>query len=146
MALPSSGQISFSDINIELGRLFNSTIGLRDAAIGNYTAINANSSIRPSGIAPHSISEFRGYDHQAGFGGGGGGKLQQIPLGFSDSDSRAACSERTSTYYANTTTFSSITELYLDDSGRDAAKEGYYSDGSVAGYWDGRRMDAQGFC
>jgi len=145
MALPSSGQISFSDINVELGRASNSTIGLRDAAIGNYAAINPNSNIRPSGIAPHSISEFRGYDHQAGFGGGGG-KLQQIPLGFSNSDSRAACSERTETYYANTTTFSDITELYLDDSGRDAAKEGYYSDGSVAGYWDGKRMDVQRFC
>lgn len=63
MALPSSGAISLSSINTELGRTSTATIGLQQASTGVYGAINTNSLARPSGFAPHSMSEWWGYDH-----------------------------------------------------------------------------------
>ena len=61
MALQSSGAISIGDI-----------VNEKSLAQGNdsltslsTTNINANSTNKPDGITPHSISEFYGYDHNA---------------------------------------------------------------------------------
>lgn len=66
MPLPSSGQISFSDINTELGRASDDEMSLSDAEGGVYGAINTSSPSYPDGIAPNSISEWYDYDHNAG--------------------------------------------------------------------------------
>jgi len=65
MTLPSSGQISFSDVNTELGRGSTDEMSLSDAEGGVYAPINQNSTDKPDGIAPNSISEWYGYDHNA---------------------------------------------------------------------------------
>lgn len=65
MTLQSSGQISFSQLNTELGRSSTSTIALKSAAIGTYASINTNSTSKPDASAPHAISEWYSYNHSA---------------------------------------------------------------------------------
>ena len=68
MALTTGGQISFSDINIELGQSPGVTLALGQAETGNPIPINTNSPSRPDGVSPYRISEWFGYDHTAGGG------------------------------------------------------------------------------
>lgn len=70
MSLPSSGTISMSQINVELGRSASTTISLKDASTGVYGAINQSSASKPDGIAPYTINEWHGYTHSGGGGGG----------------------------------------------------------------------------
>ena len=67
MALPSSGQISFSDINTELDRSSTAQHSLKDGQTGVYDPINTTNSPanRPNGSTPHQISEWYSYDHDA---------------------------------------------------------------------------------
>lgn len=65
MALQSSGQISFADINTELGRSSIAQIGINEAEAGTYDVINPNSSSRPNGSTPNAINEWYSYDHSA---------------------------------------------------------------------------------
>lgn len=63
MALPSSGPISMSQINTELGRSATSAISLDTAENGGYGAIKTCFDPYPSGSNPASMSEWRGYNH-----------------------------------------------------------------------------------
>jgi hypothetical protein len=63
MVLPTSGPISFSAIRTELGRDSNLEISIKDAETGTYGPINILSTQRPDGSAPHSASEWYGYNH-----------------------------------------------------------------------------------
>ena len=74
MAITTSGQIKYSDINFELGRSSTATIAIHLAELGIYGSINTNSSSRPDGTSSSTISEWYGYNHTASGGGGGGGK------------------------------------------------------------------------
>jgi hypothetical protein len=65
MALQSSGQIKFSELNTELGRTSTNLIGLGAAENGDYATINSASSSKPNGSAPSKISEWFSYDHGA---------------------------------------------------------------------------------
>ena len=65
MTLPSSGQISFSDVNTELGRGSTDEMSLANAETGVYAPINQNSPSRPNGSSPYSMSEWYGYNHNA---------------------------------------------------------------------------------
>lgn len=65
MALQSSGPISLSQINLELGRSSTSTISLSLAETGTYAMINQASPSRPSGTTPSSLSEWYSYNHSA---------------------------------------------------------------------------------
>lgn len=65
MALQSSGQISTSDINAELGRSGTAEYKFASAAGGTYGAINTASASKPDNIEPHYISEWYGYNHSA---------------------------------------------------------------------------------
>ena len=56
MPLQSSGQISFADINTELGRTSDAQIGLNEAESGTYAPLNPNSPNRPNGSTPNSIN------------------------------------------------------------------------------------------
>jgi hypothetical protein len=92
MPIQSSGSVSLGNINQELGRNLTATIGLRLAEIGSYVAINTGSTSRPNGQAPHTMSEWRGYNHTASVGptitnaityGDGGGNNYVYSLSFS---------------------------------------------------------------
>ena len=65
MALQSSGQIKFSELNTELSRTSTDLISLAEASIGTYGAINTNNAVadRPDQSEPHYISEWYNYDH-----------------------------------------------------------------------------------
>jgi hypothetical protein len=65
MVLPASGQISFYDINIELGRGGNATIGLDEAENGTYATINKCASPFPGSSNPAIITEWYSYNHTA---------------------------------------------------------------------------------
>lgn len=66
MALPTSGPLSFSAINTELGRSSTAQMSLQTAETGGYVAINPNSPSRPNGSAPYAVSEWYGYNQSAG--------------------------------------------------------------------------------
>ena len=68
MALQTSGQISMGDIRSELGTIA-TNFSLDGAESGLYGAINQNSTFRPNGSVPNAISEWYGYDHNAGVAG-----------------------------------------------------------------------------
>jgi hypothetical protein len=68
MTLTASGQISLNDINVETGRTgTTANTSLKNMSDGTTITINtANASAnRPDGSAPHAISEFYSYDHDA---------------------------------------------------------------------------------
>lgn len=65
MTLPSSGQLSMSQINAELGRGCCPQISLDTAENGGYVAINTFSTFRPSSANPATISEWYRYNHNA---------------------------------------------------------------------------------
>ncbi len=65
MALQSSGQISASDINAELGRTASAEYKFESAAVGTYGTINTASASYPNSGQPHQISEWYSYDHSA---------------------------------------------------------------------------------
>ena len=65
MALQSSGQIKFSEINAELGISATSMHRLTSSSTGVYATINTQNAVadRPDGSEPHAISEWYSYDH-----------------------------------------------------------------------------------
>ena len=65
MPLPSSGTISMSQINTELGRSSTAQISLDTAENGGYAAINTCGSPYPSSSNPASMSEWYSYNHSA---------------------------------------------------------------------------------
>lgn len=84
MALPTSGSISMDQITNELGkpRINGASISLYKASIGEISTINNNSPSKPNGIAPHSMSEFRGYNHTAASSGGGSSGGGTVNTGY----------------------------------------------------------------
>ena len=65
MALQSSGQISFSEIATELNQDPSGELSITTAVEGGYEAINTASASFPDDAAPHAISEWYSYDHDA---------------------------------------------------------------------------------
>lgn len=65
MTLQASGQIKFSDINIELGRSSTAQIKLDLAENGTYGTIQKCSLPRPNPNNPAAISEWYSYNHNA---------------------------------------------------------------------------------
>lgn len=64
MGLPSIGQISMGDINVELGRnRTQANTSLWDMERGFYIGINQSSTNKPNQLKPCFISEWRGYRH-----------------------------------------------------------------------------------
>ena len=66
MALQGSGQISFANINTELGRSSTAQIGINQAEAGAYVLINPESTSKPNGSTPNSMAEWHGYNHNQG--------------------------------------------------------------------------------
>lgn len=64
--LQASGEIKFSDINLELNRSSTAEIGIRNAELGGYGAISncgTNSANRPGPGTPAAASEWYSYNH-----------------------------------------------------------------------------------
>jgi len=108
MSLPSSGQLSFSQINVELGRSSTAEISLNEAENGTYATINTDSISRPSATNPASVSEWYSYNHSAV-------PPQSGLFGFSSSES-GACLNLASptTLYWDTGAFGAGKVLYTD--------------------------------
>ena len=82
MALPSSGAISMSQINTELGRSSTAQISLNLAEAGSYVALNTASSSRPNGYTPNAMSEWYSYNHTV-----------CLDIGYSCSSNGQCCSD-----------------------------------------------------
>lgn len=66
MAITSSGQIKMSEIAVEFGvDAAEPNQSLTGFSEGSFGTINTNSSSYPDGEAPHAMSEFYSYDHDA---------------------------------------------------------------------------------
>lgn len=65
MTLPSGSQISFNNLRVELGISTQAPFSITSASTGLYVAINTNSPDRPNSSAPHAISEWWNYNHNA---------------------------------------------------------------------------------
>jgi len=124
MPLPSSGEISFSDINTELGQSSDAELSIDDAAQGNVSTINTNSANTPDSSTPHSISEWYGYDHSATAG------LTEFNAGGPFEESFLACEiqDAGGTFYHNGAESlpTNGDSVYEDDSGSSAAPSGWY--------------------
>lgn len=121
--LPSDGEISFNNINKALGRPETAEIGLREVSIGSYATINTNSSTRPNGASPYTMSSFRGYNHSAS-----GGSRSSIGISPRPSrDSREACSNRieATAYYEGDMTKEG-TIYYTASTGDRTLESGWY--------------------
>jgi len=126
MALPSSGQISFSDINTELGQSSDAELSLNDAANGNVATINTNSPDTPDSSTPHAISEWYSYDHSAS----GGGGLTEFNAGGPFPEQGEACivQDNGGIYYHNGggSLPTNGDGVFNDEEGNDASGPGFY--------------------
>ena len=124
MALPSSGEISFSDISVELEGSSNQEISLSEAAEGSLVTLNTNSANMPDDSTPHSISEWYGYDHSAG------GSLTEFNAGGAFPSIADACEvqDNGGTFYHNGSNTFPVNDdlIYEDDAGNSTAQGGVY--------------------
>lgn len=125
MALTASGQISFSDINTELGQSSDAELSLNDAANGNVATINTNSANTPDSSTPHKISEWYSYDHSAG-----GSSLTEFNAGgpFDAIEDACVVQDTGGTFYHNGSGgFPTLDDLiYEDEDGNNIAGGGVY--------------------
>ena len=145
MALPTSGTISASMINIELGRIGSASLSSNNASAGGYGRINFNSAQRPDKFNPDEYSEWYGYNHTAGGGGGTGSSGTNI-FSFDPDFLDLAGADRACMWNGDApVTWSSPTNNWWDATsfltgGRNAIR-GWYSDvpfgGSSVRSWSG---------
>lgn len=74
MAVPASGTIKFSGIyselindnyNQDLDQAAARPVSLKEMSDGTVSTIETASKLKPDGSAPHAMSEFYSYDHDA---------------------------------------------------------------------------------
>lgn len=135
MALQGSGQISISNIASEMG------LSLSDVYLGTLSTafVNTNSVNRPDGLQPHYISEFYGYDHAAG--SGGGPTLYEYTMHESVPEEFMACTDGPRmgyfTYWVESGNIPLDvgSRVFMDRDGMEPARTGYYFDDNTAGYY-----------
>jgi hypothetical protein len=147
MALPTSGTISASMINTELNRISTSSLSINNASAGGYGKLNWFSRQRPDKFDPDEYSEWYGYDHSAGGGGGTGSSGTNI-FSFDPDNLELAGADRACMWNGDApVTWSSPTNNWWDatsflQGGRNAIR-GWYSDvpfgGSSVRSWSGSR-------
>ncbi len=125
MALPTGGEISFSQITVELGGSSNQELSIKEAADGTLVTLNTNSANIPDASAPHSISEWYGYDHTAS-----GTSLTEFNAGgpFGDEEEACAIQDNGDTFYHDGSSSLPGTNdiVYKVSNGSQTAEEGVY--------------------
>lgn len=121
MTLTSSGQISMGDIATE------KSIAASDVSLQSIStnSVNAASTSKPDGSAPHAISEFYGYNHSA-VGGYYAILLNSIPSG---TDCSAASSS--TTYYCDTPAIGAGSYVYVNSNGTGSVDGRFHDGGSI---------------
>lgn len=144
MALPNSGQLSMNDIRRELNRSTTTNFSLDGAESGTYGSINTQSSSRPNNSRPAAISEWYGYDHDAG------PSLNPFFTGYDSFNANTACRLANSrTVWGNGTTLQNSGRIYRNSSGTLNAISGWYVEffrSEFARYWNGFRFSNSQFC
>lgn len=147
MALPSSGQISMSQINSELGRSSTANISLDTAENGGYAAINTCSPSHPDSGNPATMNEWHGYNHTINCCGGA---TCYTHSGYSfDTSCSAACSGSfTNTYYSCCSTLGVGCRLYTGACTFNTGTtfSGYISNGTNCYTVNGGTIDAVSAC
>lgn len=130
MAIPTTGPVSASDINVELDRTSTSQISLDDARSGVYSTINDASSNKPPSTGETSYSDWRGYDHDAT----SGPTLDEIGIsGIPQSSSRGICEESITVAAYFESPFDPGTAVYSDAGGTSPLSDGWYNtEGGIA--------------
>ena len=131
MSIPSSGELSFSDINEALCRSINSEISLASASNGQLGNFNNSSPVQPDGATPHSASEWYSYTDGCSAG-------IPIDLGIRDSSAADACTDfstdpKTTRYVASLPI--AVSDVVYTDIGLTTPLtnvQSWYSDGSIA--------------
>ena len=123
MALASSGTISVSQINTELGRTSTSSnTSLTSLNTGAHVSINSNSTSKPNSSTPHQMSEWYSYNHSTS-----GTSYTSIVFYYSEDEGSKCESESTATvYYDETEEVDVDLQLYADEEGSETAAGGYY--------------------
>lgn len=147
MPLPSSGAISMSQVNTELGRSASANISLVTAETGGYGAINQCSPSRPDGLSPYTMNEWHGYNHTINCCGGA---TCYYHTGWCfDSNCTAACAGPfTFAFYSCCATISTgcVINSQSNCSGYYPAISGYLSNGSVCYTVNGNVLDSVVSC
>jgi len=143
MALPSSGQISMSQINTELGRSATALISLNTAESGGYGAINQCSPSRPDGFTPDTMDEWHGYNHTINCCGGNPCYFH-TGWAFAGDCTTACAGPFTFTFYSCCATISTACAINSQSncSGYTPAISGYLSNGTVCYTVNGNQLDS----
>ena len=147
MPLPSSGQISMSQINTELGRSATALISLNTAESGGYGAINQCSPSRPNGFTPNTMDEWHGYNHTINCCGGNPCYFH-TGWAFAGDCATACAGPFTFTFYSCCATISTFCSINSQSncSGYSPPISGYLSNGSVCYTVNGNQLDSVVTC
>ena len=146
MAVPASGEISMIKIRNELGNnnyngsVIYSNISLTSMSTGGHGTINSVNAAadRPNGSAPHSMSEFYSYDHDAALVSYTGRAMRA-----SEESALTACGKGalSVTIYHNSIEEwdADGTTWYTSNTGETEVDDGYYKDalGLYGYYYEG---------
>ena len=127
MPISDSGQLSLGNIATEKGESL-ADISLATLSTNN---INTQSPFYPDGAQPHSVSEFYGYDHNAG---PSGPTLYYYELAGFFPDQGFACNDGPSSppqpYYLDGVQPNFGVHAYSDEAGNEQIMSGWYYDPS----------------
>jgi hypothetical protein len=141
MAIPGSGAITAQTINFELARSRSSELSIDTAENGGYATINTNSESYPNSANPAAYSEWYGYNHTAGGGGG-----FEVPLGYNASNQNRACSDfffgPSGLRFIDTPGFAEASAVWQNSELTVLDLAGWYSDGGLNRYLSVNRGSA----
>jgi len=123
MAIPTTGPVSASDINVELDRTSTSQISLDDARSGVYSTINNASSNKPPSTGEISYSDWHGYDHDAT----SGPTLDEIGISASQSSPSDICFQGAEVFAYFESPFDTGSAVYSDAEGTSPLSDGWYN-------------------
>lgn len=141
MPTSDSGQLSLGDIATEKGESL-ANISLATLSTNN---INTQSPYYPDGAQPHSVSEFYGYDHNAG---PSGPILHYYELAGDFPGAEFACSDgpysMPQPYYLDDVQPDLGVHAYSDEAGNEQIMDGWYFDPSRSRSWEYISGDGDG--
>jgi hypothetical protein len=150
VAILRSGELSATIINGELGRGLTTCFSIDFAENGNYGRINQKSFLRPNPDNPAAYSEWYGYAHSRGGGGGPTDpEVEEITLSFGGSNQTIACGGGPGrTIYFDGESQWWNRPIFTNTAMTIYAQEGWYSDqpyarGFSVRYWGGSSWSSE---